>query len=123
MSIRFILIVKDRESENWEYPIEKQGNIDTQEPANMKLAMTQAFMGGYLPQYKEEVFTSLNFLFFLKPGWTLNTHNTGESEDLHMKKTKLNVSPDRKQVTCKTRSCLNISMPKALRIHAVPVSF
>lgn len=50
MRIRFTLTAKDRECENREYPIERQDNKDTQERANVKIVMTQGFMGGHMPQ-------------------------------------------------------------------------
>lgn len=45
--------------------------------------------------------------------------NTGERADIYVKKAKRNIFSGCKQLMCSTGSCCNISVPKALRIHAV----
>lgn len=48
--IKFTLTPKYRECKNREYPTERQDNKDVQEPANVKIVMTQGFMGRHMPQ-------------------------------------------------------------------------
>lgn len=57
--IRLILMVKDRECVNTEYPIERQDNKDMHEPADVKIVMTQ----GCSHSYREVLFLTCLFFF------------------------------------------------------------